>query len=194
MTPATRLQLSLEVQTICHASIFICLLSAKLGRIFIVKQLVMSWYGCKLKFFHLLTNARHNVYRSIGTILCSEKTSCGLVVFSEHKVNLDFFSGTLYNNFLRNWLNGSPALSWPGTNVKIKVLAFINEQPSAGDLVEASSNLFAIVKTTARKIFTASSLRKKSRDFFRLRSNSEVYSSSISDCTAHNEAYCDKEQ
>ena len=28
---------------------------------------------------------------------------------------------------------------------------------------------------------------------FRLRSNSGVYSSSISDCTAHNVAYCDSE-
>ena len=65
------------------------------------------------------------------------------------------------------------------------------KQPSAGDLVEASSNLFAAVKTTARKIFAASPLRKKSRDFFRLRSNSGVYSSSISDCTAHNAAHCD---
>ena len=65
------------------------------------------------------------------------------------------------------------------------------KQPSAGDLVEASSNLFAIVKTTARKIFTASPLRKKSRDFFRLRSNSGVFSSSIFDCTALNVAYCD---
>ena len=54
------------------------------------------------KIFHLLTNARHNVYRSIGTIPCSEKTSCELVVFSEHNVDLDFFSGTLYNNFLRS--------------------------------------------------------------------------------------------
>ena len=35
---ATRLQLSLGVRTIRHERAFICLLSAKLGRIFIVKQ------------------------------------------------------------------------------------------------------------------------------------------------------------
>ena len=68
---------------------------------------------------------------------------------------------------------------------------FVLKQPSAGDLVEASSNLFAAVKTTALSIFAASPLRKKSWDFFRLRSNSGVYSSSIFDCTAHNAAYCD---
>ena len=39
---ATRLQLSLGVRTIRHERAFICLLSAKLGRIFIVKQPVMS--------------------------------------------------------------------------------------------------------------------------------------------------------
>ena len=127
------------------------------------------------KFFHLLTNARYNVYRSIGTILCSEKT----------------FSETQYDNFLRSRFNGSPTHFWPSTKVKINVLSLTLKQLSAGDLVEASSNLFAIVKTTARKIFTASSLRKKSRDFFRLRSNSGVDSSSIFDCTAHNAAYCD---
>ena len=39
---ATRLQLSLGVLTIRHERAFICLLSAKLGRIFIVEQPVMS--------------------------------------------------------------------------------------------------------------------------------------------------------
>ena len=58
-------------------------------------------------------------------------------------------------------------------------------------LVEASSNLYAAAKATALSIFAASPLRKKSWDFFRLRSNSGVFSSSIFDCTAHNAAYCD---
>ena len=68
---------------------------------------------------------------------------------------------------------------------------FVHKRPSAGAIVEASSNLYAIVKTTALTIFAASPLRKKSWDFFRLRSNSGVFSSSIFDCTAHNAAYCD---
>ena len=77
------------------------------------------------------------------------------------------------------------------TNVKINEQSLILKQPSAGDLVEASSNLYAAVKTTALTIFAASPLRKKSWDFFRLRSNSGVSGSSIFDCTAHNAAYCD---
>ena len=101
------------------------------------------------------------------------------------------FNGILFDNFLRSRFKGSPTHFWPGTNVKINVLSFLNEQLSAGDLVEASSNLFAAVKTTALSIFAASPLRKKSWDFFRLRSNSGVYSSSISDCTALNAAHCD---
>ena len=68
---------------------------------------------------------------------------------------------------------------------------FVHKRPSAGTIVEASSNLYAIVKTTALTIFAASPLRKKSWDFFRLRSNSGVFSSSIFDCTAYNAAYCD---
>ena len=79
----------------------------------------------------------------------------------------------------------------PATNVKISGQEFVHKQPSAGAIVEASSNLYAIVKTTARELFAASPLRKKSWDFFRLRSNSGVFSSSIFDCTAHNAAYCD---
>ena len=143
-----------------HEQTFTCLLSAKLGRIFIVKQPVMSWYGYKL------TNARHNVDMPFLKIL-------SILIFSLSR------------------FNGRPTHFWPGTNVKINEQSLILKQPSAGAIVEASSNLFAIVKTTALEIFAASPLRKKSWDFFRLRSNSEVYSSSISDCTAHNVAYCD---
>ena len=49
--------------------------------------------------------------------------------------------------------------------------------PAAGqsaDIVEASSNLYAAVKTTALTIFAASPPRKKSRDFFRKRSDNEA--------------------
>ena len=113
-----------------------------------------------------LTNARHNVDMPFLKIL-------SILIFSLSR------------------FNGRPTHFWPGTNVKINEQSLILKQPSAGDLVEASSNLFASVKTTARELFVASPLRKKSWDFFRLRSNSEVYSSSISDCTAYNEAYCD---
>ena len=93
--------------------------------------------------------------------------------------------------FSHSRFNGSTTHFWPGTNVKINELLLTLKQLSARDIVEASSNLFAAVKTTALTIFAASPLRKKSWDFFRLRSNSEVYSSSIFDCTAHNAAYCD---
>ena len=41
-------------------------------------------------------------------------------------------------------------------------------------LVEASSNLYAAVNTTALKIFAASPPRKKSWDFFRKRSDNEA--------------------
>ena len=101
------------------------------------------------------------------------------------------FNDILFDNFLRCWFNGSPTHFWPGTKVKISGQEFVHKSPPLGDLVEASSNLFAAVKMTARELFAASPLRKKSWDFFRLRSNSGVFSSSISDCTAYNAAYCD---
>ena len=44
----------------------------------------------------------------------------------------------------------------------------------SADIVEASSNLFAAFKATALKIFAASPPRKKSRDFFRKRSDNEA--------------------
>ena len=89
---------------------------------------------------------------------------------SEQKFKLTLcFNNTLFDNFLRSRFKGSPTHFWPGAKVKIKGLSLMLKQPSAGDLVEASSNLFAIVKTTARKIFTASPLRKKSRDFFSIK-------------------------
>ena len=74
---------------------------------------------------------------------------------------------------------------------KISGQEFVHKSPPLGAIVEAGSNLFAAVKTTARERLAASPLRKKSGDFFRLRSNSGVFSSSIFNCTAHNAAYCD---
>ena len=53
---------------------------------------------------------------------------------------------------------------------------FIAQTPLrlSADIVEASSNLYAAVKATALKIFAASPPRKKSRDFFRKRSDNEA--------------------
>ena len=45
---------------------------------------------------------------------------------------------------------------------KISGQEFVLKSPPLGAIVEAGSNLFAAVKTTARELFAASPLRKKS--------------------------------